>query len=56
MVLLSEAPDLIEPRLDRIWQLLNAVDLEKIAAGETNYLFTVVALHTYAYCFRHPDL
>jgi hypothetical protein len=29
--------------------MLTTVDLAKIDAGETNYLFTVVALHTYAF-------
>ncbi|MFV2065881.1 MAG: hypothetical protein ACC645_02805 [Pirellulales bacterium] len=56
MVLLSEDPKMIQQRLGPIWKMLTTVDLTKISAGETNYLFTVVALHTYAFCFRHPDL
>jgi len=53
MVLLSEEPTLVEPRLSAIWRMLTTVDLSKVSAGETNYLFTVVGLHLYAYWFRH---
>lgn len=56
MVLLSEDPEMIQQRLDQIWKMLTTVDVKKIGAGETNYLFTVIALHTYAFCFRHPEL
>ncbi len=56
MILLSEQPDVIRKRLGSIWKMLSSVDLKKISAGETNYLFTVVALHTYAFYFHHRDL
>lgn len=56
MVLLSEHPEMVQQRLGQIWKMLTTVDLKKIGAGETNYLFTVVALHTYAFYFRHPEL
>ena len=32
------------------------MDLNKVEAAETNYLFSAVALHTYAYCRLHPEL
>ena len=51
MVLMSEHPQMIRAHLDRIWEMLNGVDLEKVDAGETNYLFTVAGLHVYAYYF-----
>ncbi len=56
MVLLSENPEMIQQRLGQIWSMLTSVDLTKIDAGETHYLFTVVALHTYAFYFRHQEL
>ncbi len=56
MVLQSEHPGLIRDNLSAIWKMLNTVDLEKIAAAETHYLFTVVGLHLYALYFRHPEL
>jgi hypothetical protein len=56
MVLLSEHPEMVQQRLGQIWKMLTTVDLHKINAGETNYLFTVVALHTYAFYFRNPEL
>ncbi|MBL4883752.1 MAG: hypothetical protein JKY95_04325 [Planctomycetaceae bacterium] len=56
MVMLSENPEMIRENLDDIWKMLTTVDLKKIDAGETNYLFTVVALHTYAFYFRHAQL
>ena len=56
MVMLSENPEMIQQNLDQIWKMLTTVDLKKIDAGETNYLFTVVALHTYAFYFQHQEL
>ncbi|MFC1596994.1 LVIVD repeat-containing protein [Planctomycetota bacterium] len=52
MVLLSEHPEMIRAHLARIWEMLNTVDLEKVTAGETNYLLTVASLHVYAFHFR----
>ncbi|MDB4459301.1 hypothetical protein N9059_01895, partial [bacterium] len=51
MVMMSEHPELIRKHLTQIWQMLTSVDLDRIAAAETNYLFTVVALHVYAFHF-----
>ncbi len=56
MVLATEDPKLIAPHLPTIWEMLTQVDLKKVSAAETNYLFAVVALHTYALCHRHPEL
>lgn len=56
MVLQSENPELIRDNLPAIWKMLNTVDLNKIAAAETHYLFTVVSLHLYALYFVHPEL
>jgi len=56
MVMLSEHPEMIRQRLGMIWKMLTTVDLKKIGAGETNYLFAVVSLHTYAFYFRRPEL
>jgi len=56
MVLLSEEPALIQAHLKETWNLLRTVDLEKISAGETHYLFTVVGLHLYALHFRDREL
>lgn len=56
MVLLSEDRELIRSHLPTSWKMLSTVDLDKIGAGETHYLFTVVGLHLYALYFRHPDL
>ena len=56
MVLLSEQTEMIRRHLPMIWEMLTRVDLRKVDAGETNYLMTVVALHTYAFYFRNHDL
>jgi hypothetical protein len=56
MVLLSGQPDLIQEYLPSVQKMLHTVELGKIAAGETHYLFTVVGLHLYALYFRHPEL
>jgi len=56
MVLQSEQAKLIREHLPAIWKMLNTIELEKIAAGETHYLFTVVGLHLYAVYFRNPEL
>lgn len=56
MVLLSENPKLIRERAATIWKMLRTVDLDKIDAGETHYLFTVVGLHLYAALHREPEL
>ncbi len=56
LVLMSEREELIRRDLPKIWKMLTTVDLDKISAAETHYLFTTVALHAYAYCHRHPDL
>ncbi len=56
LVLMSERAELIRRDLPTIWNMLTSVDLQKISAAETHYLFTTVALHAYAYCHRHPDL
>ena len=55
LVLMSERDELIRRDLPAIWQMLTTVDLQKISAAETHYLFTTVALHAYAYCHRHPE-
>ncbi len=55
MVLMSEHPDMIRSHLAQIWRMLNIVDLNKISAGETNYLFTVVGLQVYAFYFREQE-
>ncbi len=49
MVMLSEDRTLIEEYRSSIRKMLTSVDLSKIGAGETNYLFSVVALHLYAW-------
>ncbi|NOX98550.1 MAG: hypothetical protein GXP30_02270, partial [Verrucomicrobia bacterium] len=56
MVLQSEQKELIRKNLPAIWKMLTTVELEKIAAAETHYLFTVVGLHLYALYFRQPEL
>lgn len=56
MVLLSEEPELIQTHLEATWNMLRTVDLGKISAGETHYLFTVVGLHLYALHFRQQQL
>lgn len=56
MVLLSEEPQLVREHLPAIWAMLNTVELEKIDAGETHYLFTVAGLHLYARYFQHPEM
>ncbi len=56
MVILSENREMISQNLADIWKMLTTVDLKKINAGETNYLFTVVALHTYAFYFQNQQL
>ncbi|WP_198000057.1 LVIVD repeat-containing protein [Gimesia alba] len=52
MVMMSENPELIHTHLPEIWKMLNSIDLKKISAGETNYLFTVVGLHAYAFYYN----
>jgi hypothetical protein len=52
MTLLSDNPELICSHVPSIWKMLTSVDLEKISAGETNYLYTVIGLHTYAFYFQ----
>ena len=58
LVLMSERPEMIRHEMPSIWKMLTTVDLKKISAAETHYLFTTVALHVYAYayCVRHPKL
>jgi hypothetical protein len=56
LVLMSERAELIRRDLPTIWSMLKTVDLQKISAAETHYLFTTVALHAYAYYHRHPNL
>lgn len=56
LVLMSERPELVRRDLPAIWKMLTTVDLQKISAAETHYLFTTVALHAYAYYHRHPKL
>ncbi len=60
MALLSEDPELIRKHSKDVREMIQAVDLEKISAGETHYLFAVVGLHLYANHFRSsgfgPDL
>lgn len=56
MALLSESPELIRAHLPAVWRMLDSVDLKQVEAGETHYLFTVVALHLYALYFRSPGL
>jgi hypothetical protein len=36
--------------------MLTTVDLQKISAAETHYLFTTVALHAYAFCQTYPEI
>lgn len=52
LVLMSQRDELIGRHLPTIWKMLTTVDLRKISAAETHYLFTTVALHTYAYAHR----
>lgn len=54
--LMSELPKLIQRDLPIIWEMLTTVDLNKISAAETHYLFTTVALHAYAFCQSHPEI
>lgn len=56
MVLLSENETLIRQYASRVQEMLQSVDLEQIDAGETHYLFTVVALHLYALAHSYPSL
>jgi len=56
LVLMSERAKLIRRDLPTIWKMLKTVDLQKIAAAETHYLFTTVVLHAYAYYHKNPDL
>lgn len=56
MVMLSENPELIHTHLPEIWSMLKTIDLKKISAGETNYLFTVVGLHAYAFYFNQQKI
>ena len=55
MVMMSENPELIYSHLPEIWRMLKTVDLKKISAGETNYLFTVVGLHAYAFYYNQQN-
>ena len=55
MVLMSEHPGMIRAHLAPIWTMLNVVDLNKISAAETNYLFAVAGLHVYAWHFRQQN-
>lgn len=55
MALLSENPELIRKHSEDVWEMIQSVDLEKISAGETHYLFTVVGLHLYAHHFRNRE-
>ena len=52
MVLMSERPEMIRAHLAPVWKMLNVVDLRKIGAAETNYLFAAAGLHIYAFYFR----
>ena len=54
--LMSERKELIRRDLPTIWEMLTTVDLQKISAAETQYLFTTVALHAYAFCQQHPEI
>ena len=54
--LMSEQKELIRRDLPTIWEMLTTVDLRKISAAETHYLFTTVALHAYAFCQQHPEI
>ncbi len=56
LVLMSDRAELIRRDMPTIWKMLTTVDLQKISAAETHYLFTTVALHAYAYYHRNPDL
>ncbi|WP_298866879.1 hypothetical protein [uncultured Gimesia sp.] len=56
MVMLSENPKLIHAHLPEIWRMLKTIDLKKISAGETNYLFTVIGLHAYAFYYNQQKL
>jgi hypothetical protein len=56
LVLMSQRAELIRRDLPTIWKMLTTVDLDKISAAETHYLFTTVALHAYAHYHTHPDL
>lgn len=56
LTLMSERAELIHRVLPATWKMLTTVDLQKISAAETHYLFTTVALHLYAYGLRHPEL
>lgn len=56
MIMMSENPELIQTHLPEIWRMLKTVDLKKISAGETNYLFTVVGLHAYAFYFNQQKI
>ncbi|MBT3377938.1 MAG: hypothetical protein HN742_27960 [Lentisphaerae bacterium] len=52
MALMSEDPEMISAHIAPTWEMLNTIDLKKIPAAETNYLFTVAGLHIYAFYFR----
>ncbi|MBT7300020.1 MAG: hypothetical protein HN849_10930 [Victivallales bacterium] len=52
MALMSEDPELVATHLASTWKMLNTVDLKRIPAAETSYLFTVCGLHIYAHHFR----
>jgi len=55
MALMSENPQLIREHLPAIWKMLTTIDLKKISAGETNYLYTVLGLHIYAFYFQQQN-
>ncbi len=56
MVMMSENPKMIHAHLPEIWRMLKTIDLKKISAGETNYLFSVIALHAYAFYYNQQKL
>jgi hypothetical protein len=51
MIMNSEDKELILKYIPEIWKMLNSVDLKKVYGGETNYIFTIVALHLYDFYF-----
>jgi hypothetical protein len=55
MALLSESRELIGENVPAIHKMLDSVNLAQIDAGETHYLFSVVALHLYANHFRSAE-
>jgi hypothetical protein len=51
MALMSEEEGTVQEVVPDVWKMLSTVELGKIAAGETHYLFTVVGLHLWAGVF-----